>query len=90
MLRWFGILIAIALCSTSADAQVFKPKAKKPAAAEKKAKAKKSKKTAKKQSRSSHTKKRVSKKKSKRTRDEVASKDDDKDYVKIWDDDEVE
>ena len=61
-----------------------------PAAAEKKAKAKKSKKTAKKQPRSAHTKKRVSKKKSKRTRDEVASKDDDKDYVKIWDDDEVE
>lgn len=91
MLRWLGILFALALCSTSADAQVFKPKAKKPAAAEKKAKAKKSKKTAKKQSRSSHSKKRVSKKKkSKRTRDEVASKDDDKDYVKIWDDDEVE
>jgi hypothetical protein len=88
MLRWFGILIAIALCSTSADAQVFKPKAKKPAATEKKAK--KSKKAAKKQPRSAHTKKRVSKKKSKRTRDEVASKDDDKDYVKIWDDDEVE
>ena len=88
MLRWLGILVAIALCSTSADAQVFKPKAKKAAPAEKKATAKK--KAAKKQPRAAPNKKRVTAKKKAAARKGGDAEDDDRDYVKIWDDDEIE
>jgi hypothetical protein len=75
MARWLGILLAIGLASTSADAQVFKPKSKttksekKSSSSEKKSsssekaekaeKAEKSEKTEKKSARSSPSKKRV-------------------------------
>lgn len=96
MLRWLGIILAIGLVSTSADAQVFKPKAKK-AAATKPAKGEPKK--AKKQPRTAPTKKRVAtKKKAKAAKRDSAedetseseSKGTDKDYVKIWDDDSIE
>jgi len=94
MLRWLGIILAIALVSTSADAQVFKPKSKKAAAAKKETSADTPKKTAKKQPRTAPTKKRVGKKKSiERSDEETAepeSKGTGKDYVKIWDDDDIE
>jgi hypothetical protein len=96
MLRWLGILLAIGLTSASADAQVFKPKPKKAAAPDKSEKKKAAAEpSAKKQSRAAPTKKRVAtKKKVKPARDDEApeseSKDTDKDYVKIWDDDEIE
>jgi hypothetical protein len=96
MLRWLGIILAIGLVSTSADAQVFKPKSKKAAATEKKAAPQK--KAAKKQPRAGATKKRPAKKKSKASdrgssddlTSESESKGAGKDYVKIWDDDEIE
>ena len=95
MLRWLGIILAIGLVSTCADAQVFKPKSKKAAATEKKASAKKA---AKKQPRAGATKKRPAKKKSSASdrgspddlTPEPESKGAGKDYVKIWDDDEIE
>jgi hypothetical protein len=96
MLRWVGIIVAIALVSTAADAQVFKPKSKKAAATEKSAAP--AKKTAKKQPRASATKKRPAKKKAAKA--ETVDEDEDvaeseskgagKDYVKIWDDDTIE
>lgn len=94
MLRWLGIFVALALVSGSADAQVFKPKAKKPAATKKEP----AKKAAKKQPRAAATKKRPTKKKAPAA--ERPSDDEDetesestgsgKDYVKIWDDDTIE
>jgi hypothetical protein len=96
MLRWLGIILAIGLVSASADAQVFKPKSKKAAATEKKAEPAK-KKTAKKQPRAGATKKRPKKKATSETArveedeaPEVESKVSAKDYVKIWDDDQIE
>jgi hypothetical protein len=97
MRRWLGIILAIGLVSTSASAQVFKPKSKKAAATEKKSAADPEKKTAKK-ARAGATKKRPAKKK---TRAADSGSPDDltpepepksagKDYVKIWDDDEIE
>ena len=61
MRRWLGLILAIGLVSTSASAQVFKPKSKKAAAAEKKS-ADPAKKAAKKQPRAGATKKRPKKK----------------------------
>ncbi len=104
MLRWLGIILAIGLVSTAADAQVFKPKAKKAAMTTKKAPAdgdepkKAEPKKAKKQPRAAPAKKRVAKKKTKAAEPEPAedetseseSKGAGKDYVKIWDDDSVE
>lgn len=94
MRRWLGIILAIGLVSTSATAQVFKPKSKKAAATEKKSDS--SKKTAKK-ARAGATKKRPAKKKPSADRGspddltpEPESKGAGKDYVKIWDDDEIE
>lgn len=81
--------MALALVSAPADAQVFKPKGKKPAAAKTEKKAGK----VKKQPRTSPTKKRVTKKKKKKARaseSESASNETDSDYVKIWDDDTIE
>ena len=95
MRRWLGIMLAIGFVSTSASAQVFKPKSKKAAATEKKADPEK--KTAKKQPRAGATKKRPKKKSSASDRDtaddltpEPESKSAGKDYVKIWDDDAIE
>lgn len=100
MLRPLFVVIALALVGAPAEAQVFRPKAGKktvekkatPAAdpAEKKA--------AKKQPRAAPTKKRPAKKKNAaadraRADDEESApepKGGDKDYVKIWDDDEIE
>jgi len=99
MLRWLGIILAIGLVSTSADAQVFKPKSKKAAATEKKSAADPEKKAAKKQPRAAATKKRPVKKKSAKASErdsadedvaESESKGTGKDYVKIWDDDTIE
>jgi hypothetical protein len=96
MRRWLGIMLAIGFVSTSASAQVFKPKSKKAAATEKKS-ADPEKKTAKKQPRAGATKKRPKKKSSASDRGtaddltpEPESKSAGKDYVKIWDDDEIE
>ena len=93
-MRWLGIILAMLLVGTSADAQVFKPKSKK-AAATKKASADPDKKVAK-QPRAGATKKRP-KKKAKAERasdeeetDEAESKPTGKDFVKITDDDEIE
>lgn len=93
MLRWLGIIVALALVSASADAQVFKPKSKKAAATQKAAPEKK--KTAKKQPRTAPTKKRVAKKKkAKAVADDAETESEstggDKDFVKIWDDEEIE
>ncbi len=93
MLRWLGIILAIGLVSGSADAQVFKPKSKKAAAAKK---ADPEAKAAKKQPRAGATKKRPTKKKAKAAAradeetDESESEGTGKDYVKIWDDDSIE
>ena len=96
MARWLGIILAMCLVGGSANAQVFKPKSKK-AAATQKAAADPEKKAAKKQPRAGATKKRPKKNaKSERAGDdeETASapepKGAAKDYVKIWDDDEIE
>ena len=98
MRRWLGIFLAIGLVSSSAHAQVFKPtKAKKAAATEKKAAADPDKKSAKK-ARAGATKKRPAKKKTSAAdrgspddlTPEPESKGAGKDYVKIWDDDEIE
>lgn len=94
MLRWLGIVVALALVSAPADAQVFKPKSKKAAATSKAPQ----KKAAKKQPRAAATKKRVAKKKKKAPAAAAADDDEtesepkasDKDYVKIWDDEEIE
>lgn len=97
MLRWLGLILTIVLVSTSADAQVFKPKSKKATAAKKESTAAPEKKAAKKQPRTAPAKKRVAKKKAAADREssdedtaEPESKGAGKDYVKIWDDDEVE
>ena len=94
MLRALAMLVVLAVAASPADAQVFKPKAKKaaPAKAEKKAAAPK------KQPRAAPNKKRpaVKKKAADRSRSdddeasEPAPKGGDKDYVKIWDDEEIE
>lgn len=93
MLRWLAVLVAFALASVPAEAQVFKPKGKKAAATQKAPK-----KAAKKQPRAAtRKKKRVTAKKKKQVVREVEDdeveaepKGDDKDYVKIWDDEEIE
>ena len=97
MRRWLGLILAIGLVSTSASAQVFKPKSKKAASTEKKSAADPEKKTAKKQPRAGATKKRPKKKSSASDRGtaddltpEPESKSAGKDYVKIWDDDSIE
>ena len=90
-MRLLAILVALGLVSLSAEAQVFKPKKGKADSAQKK-----STKTAKKKS---TAKKKVSAKKKNAAADrsrpddltpEPASKDDDEDFVKITDDDEIE
>ncbi|HEY5952488.1 MAG TPA: hypothetical protein VIV40_43615 [Kofleriaceae bacterium] len=98
MRRWLGIILTIGLFSTPASAQVFKPKSKKAAAAKKEPASDQPKKAAKKQPRAGATKKRPAKKKSAasdraRPDEETAepeSKTTGKDYVKIWDDDDIE
>ena len=89
MLRRLAILIVLAMFASPASAQVFKPKSKKPAAA------KAEKKAPKKQPRTAPTKKRPAAKKKAAARpddqeSESAPKGADKDYVKIWDDEEIE
>lgn len=89
-LRWLGIALALGLLGSSAEAQVFKPKPKKAETV----KAKKA--SAKKKSVSKTKKKRAARKKSRaasRARPddltpEPVDDDIDRDYVKIWDDDE--
>jgi hypothetical protein len=94
MLRWLGILIAIGLAGSSADAQVFKPKAKKETKA--KSDAPKKAATTKQSARTSPGKKRVTTKAKKNPSraDDSASdngpKESDKDFVKITDDDDIE
>lgn len=99
MMRWLGLVLVLALGTPAADAQVFKPKGKKTEKAEKKQAAEP--KAAKKPPRAGGTpKKRVTTKPKKTTAadrsrpedltPEPASKESDKDYVKIWDDDVAE
>ena len=100
MRRWLAILVTICLASPAVDAQVFKPKSKKATAAKKQAStsADPEAKAAKKQPRATTAKKRPVKKKS--NAGDRGSPDDltpepepkgaAKDYVKIWDDDEIE
>jgi hypothetical protein len=97
MLRWLVILVALSVMSTSADAQVFKPKSKKAAAAKKVKSADPEQTTAKKQPRAGATKKRPKQKSSAADRGspddltpEAEPKSAAKDYVKIWDDDDIE
>jgi len=96
MLRWLAIFVALCVASASADAQVFKPKSKKAAAAKKEPSADPDKKVAKKQPRAGSAKKRPKKKAAteRASEDEETSepesKGSGKDYVKIWDDDEIE
>jgi replication initiation and membrane attachment protein DnaB len=91
-MRLFAILVALGLLSINAEAQVFKPKKGKTDSSEKKAKsAKKSTQTTKKKAGS--TKKKSAAAERSRPDDltpEPASKDDDEDFVKITDDDEIE
>ena len=96
-MRWFGVLLALGLVTSTADAQVFKPKTKSSAKAPAKASGsdapKKS--AAKKSARTSPSKKRVGKsKKSAKHSDDQASesapKESDKDFVQITDDDDIE
>ena len=95
MARWLTVLVIsglVSLASTSADAQVFKPKGKKSDAAERKSEKKPAKKKA--------GKKKVTTKPRKNAvaeRDssddeapEPSSKNSDSDYVKITDDDDIE
>ena len=97
-MRWLGLVLALGLVTSSADAQVFKPKSK-TSAKSAPAKSDKSdtpakKTTAKKSARTSPSKKRVTKKKSAARSDDQASestsKESDKDFVQITDDDVVE
>ena len=95
MLRWLGILVALGLTTSSADAQVFKPKAKKETKAAK-ADAPKKAATTKQSARTSPGKKRVTPKAKKNASrdDDSASengpKESDKDFVKITDDEDIE
>ena len=92
MLRWLILVIALGVGTSSAEAQVFKPKAKKTEKAPKKAEPK--------AKRDTPVKKRVTKKAKKKNssadrarRDDSSdsgSKGSDKDYVKIWDDETIE
>ena len=106
MPRWLGLIVTIGLLGSPASAQVFKPKSKKAATTEKTTKSstdssdeKPVKKSAKKQPRSAKTKKRVTSKKKSAVSDrgrpddltpDLQPKGADKDYVKIWDDDDIE
>ena len=97
MLRWLGLLLALGLATTSADAQVFKPKTPKTTKAKSTTsedKPKKEKATPTKQSaRTSPGKKRVTtkSKKSRPSEDaDSAPKESDKDFVKITDDADAE
>ena len=102
MLRALGIIIALVVASTPVDAQVFKPKSKKAAAAKTQKSESSDKgdtapaaKKAKKQKRGASAKKRVAKKKKARAEqvglsESAESAEVDSDYVKIWDDDEIE
>jgi hypothetical protein len=83
-MRWAIAIAVLGLAAAPADAQVFKPKAKAPAAEKKPARPAAKKKAAPK-------KKAVSAKKKAAAADEApAPKDDDTDFVKITDDDEIE
>ena len=97
MLRPLLVVIALALVGAPAEAQVFRPKTGKKTVEKKAtpAAAPAEKKAAKKQPRAAPTKKRPAKKKNAAVdRDDEESapepKGGDKDYVKIWDDDEIE
>ena len=97
-MRWFGLILAVVLASsTAADAQVFKPKSKGAAKAAPKSDSSEKKATpAKKSARTSPGKKRVttkSKKSSKHSDDQASEstpKESDKDFVQITDDDDIE
>ena len=82
-MRW-ALLIAVLGLAAPADAQVFKPKAKAPAA-EKKRSRPSAKKAAKASRKKSSSKKRAAPKAA-----APAPDDDDSDFVKITDDDEIE
>ena len=98
MLRWLILVVALGVGTTTADAQVFKPKAKKAPAAEKAPK--KAPAEPKAAKRDAPTKKRVTTKAKKSTAADRARPNDltpesepkgaDKDYVRIWDDETVE
>jgi hypothetical protein len=99
MRRWLGILIAICLVSPAVDAQVFKPSRSKKAATTKKAPAADpDKKAAKKQPRTTTAKKRPKKSSAseretdsdEETAEPAPKKKGDNDYVKIWNDKEIE
>lgn len=90
-MRFLAILVTLGLVSTGAEAQVFKPKKgtseKKPAksASTKKVTSKKSPKTTKKKKNAAADRSRPDD-----LTPEPASKNDDEDFVKITDDDEIE
>jgi len=91
MLRLLVLVLALAVGSTAAEAQVFRPKS----GAKKAPAAKAAPATAKKQPRTAPPKKRPAKKKNAAAAaDEETSapepKNAGKDYVKIWDDEEIE
>ncbi|NVB80100.1 MAG: hypothetical protein HOV81_17025 [Kofleriaceae bacterium] len=87
-LRWLGLALALGLLGSSApaDAQVFKPKAKKTEVKATKASAKK--KTPKKKAAARKKSKAASRARPDDLTPDPVAEDSDKDYVKIWDDDE--
>jgi hypothetical protein len=86
MVRWMAVLVTLGLAAGSADAQVFKPKAKKASTSEKK--------PAKKKAASETTtapKKRVTTKPKKGgAKTEKVAKGPDADFIRIWDDEDSE
>jgi hypothetical protein len=87
-LRWLALPLALGLLGSSAtaEAQVFKPKAKKTEVKATKASAKK--KTPKKKAAARKKSKAASRARPDDLTPDPVAEDSDKDYVKIWDDDE--
>ena len=85
-LRWLGLALALGLMGSSADAQVFKPKAKKTESKSTKAPSKK--KTPKKKAAARKKSKAASRARPTDLTPDPVDDDSDRDYVKIWDDDE--
>lgn len=88
-MRWLAIALVLGLVST-ADAQVFKPKGKKAEVSEKKSEPKAAKKASKSTKKKGGSKSKKSAARSDDSADEASSKSEDKDFVKITDDDDIE